>query len=796
MKDQNSKAHDLFLLMFNLSQLTIKDKIIDIFVDALSEIWAGIIISYQQKLSNFEERYIPISVGNSYFGYLIIEHLSKNENDDLDLIHNAAAMLAIILKKNEQDTFLADEKLHLQKLVDEKVLAFKESEEKFRNVFEYSIIGKSITRIDGKLETNNAFCQILGYSNDELSKLKWQEITHVDDVERDQNIIGSLISGEKKSARWEKRYIHKRGNIVWVDISTTLQCDRNGNPLYFITAINDITERKRAVKEIQDLSKFPSEDTNPVLRIGSDGIILYANNASATILSIWKCDVGKAVPDDWKEYSSSALRTGANKEIEINCNSKIFSCILVPIVKEGYVNIYGRDITERKQSEEALLKSEQEFRSLAESMPQIVWVTRADGWNIYFNQQWMDYTGLTLEESYGHGWNTLFHPEDQQPAWDAWQNAVNNNGIYSIEARLRRYDGEYRWWLVRGMPLLDENGKILKWFGTCTDIEEIKQAEITLREDEKVKSELLERMNEAQNIAKIGSWDWDIQSNQVWWSDETYRIYGVNPQNFTPGFEANGKFIHPDDFGRYGEVFEHSFQTGEPLNYDFRLVANDGQLKYCQAKGEIIYDESGRSSRFTGTIMDITERKQAEEKLEKQSDYIKMILDNFPIGIATNEIDSMKVTYMNRKFSEIYGWPENEFPFVGNFFEKVFPDMEYRQQMQTIIMADISSGDIERMNWDNLKIVTKAGDQRIVHASNIPLINQNIMVSIVQDVTVRKLAEEKIQKQLDELRRWYEVTLDREGRVMELKQEVNELLKQWGEPLRYESVIPDNPDLD
>ena len=145
------------------------------------------------------------------------------------------------------------------------------------------------------------------------------------------------------------------------------------------------------------------------------------------------------------------------------------------------------DITERKKIEETLQKSEQEFRSLAESMPQIVWVTRPDGWNIYFNQKWVDYTGLTLEESCGHGWNKPFHPEDQQRAWDAWQRATQHNEKFSLECRLRRYDGTYRWWLVRGVPLVSSEGVILKWFGTCTDIEDIKQAEAQTIELEALK---------------------------------------------------------------------------------------------------------------------------------------------------------------------------------------------------------------------------------------------------------------------------------------------------------------------
>ena len=172
-------------------------------------------------------------------------------------------------------------------------------------------------------------------------------------------------------------------------------------------------------------------------------------------------------------------------------------------------------------TEKALKKSEEEFHSLAESMPQIVWSTRADGWNIYFNQQWVDYTGLTLEESYGAGWNKPFHPDDQQRAWDAWQNAVNNNGTYSIEVRLRRFDGEYRWWLIRGVPKIGENDEILKWFGTCTDIEDIKKTQDELRET----NEYLENLFNYAN-APIIVWDTDFRITQF--NNAFEKLSGLN----------------------------------------------------------------------------------------------------------------------------------------------------------------------------------------------------------------------------------------------------------------------------
>jgi PAS domain S-box-containing protein len=137
-----------------------------------------------------------------------------------------------------------------------------------------------------------------------------------------------------------------------------------------------------------------------------------------------------------------------------------------------------QDISERKVMEAALMESEKEVRAIAESMPQIVWVTNADGDNIYFNRQWIEYTGLTLEQSYGDGWLIPFHKEDKPIAWRAWNKAIVNKEEYNVECRLRRHDGIYRWWLLRGVPKINEKGEILKWYGSCTDIENIKQAEI------------------------------------------------------------------------------------------------------------------------------------------------------------------------------------------------------------------------------------------------------------------------------------------------------------------------------
>jgi PAS domain S-box-containing protein len=166
--------------------------------------------------------------GSTFEGQLYIS-LIKNELGEIDHLEG---FIKNITKRKRNDQLL------------------KESEEIFRNFFENSIVGMSMTTIDGKLNTNKAYCNLLGYEEQELSMLKWQDITHPDDIRTDQKIIDRIISGELDSCQWEKRYIHKKGHIVWVHINVKLEHDKAGVPLYFITSVVDITEKKQNEEEI------------------------------------------------------------------------------------------------------------------------------------------------------------------------------------------------------------------------------------------------------------------------------------------------------------------------------------------------------------------------------------------------------------------------------------------------------------------------------------------------------------------------------------------------------------------
>jgi PAS domain S-box-containing protein len=172
-----------------------------------------------------------------------------------------------------------------------------------------------------------------------------------------------------------------------------------------------------------------------------------------------------------------------------------FQVTVTPLHGSRGAVVTHHDITRRRMAQEVSSRREEEFHTLAEALPQMVWATRPDGWNTYFNQQWVDYTGLTMEQSHGHGWIVPFHPDDRGRAWDAWREATETGGVYSLECRLRRADGVYLWWLIRGVPVHDGAGKVTKWVGACTSIDELRTALERASEAQRAKDAFLSRMS-------------------------------------------------------------------------------------------------------------------------------------------------------------------------------------------------------------------------------------------------------------------------------------------------------------
>jgi len=277
--------------------------------------------------------------------------------------------------------------LNSNSLLPKSELDLIESKEIFRYIFDYSIIGKSITTLEGKLSVNKAFCNILGYTESELNSLNWRDITFKDDIELNEQIVNKIINGNRKSDNWEKRFIHKDGHIVWVNISTTLLSDEKGQPLYFISEIIDISQRKTTEAELKKSEEkfkkafMTSPDSITINRL-EDGVYVSVNKSFTRIIGYTEEDVlGKTSLEKniWvnlndrqkllleieeKGFVENLIALFRKKNNELVCGMVSASIIELDGVKH-ILNI-TRDITDQKNAENALFENRNFLKKLVD----------------------------------------------------------------------------------------------------------------------------------------------------------------------------------------------------------------------------------------------------------------------------------------------------------------------------------------------------------------------------------------------------------------------------------------------
>ena len=383
------------------------------------------------------------------------------------------------------------------------------SEEKFRNSFENSITGKSITSIDGKLSVNKSFCQIVGYSKMELSNLKWTEFTHKDDIEYNLIQHRLILSGEKESSQWEKRYIHKNGNIVWVDISTFLLRDSKGDPMYFITEIYDITERKKAETDLRNSEeKFKKAFiTNPdsinINRM-EDGMYVSINNGFTRIMGYEEKDIhGKTSkeiniwnnPDDRIRLVTELIEKKIVENLITQFRTKtgrlVYGMMSASVIElDGISHILSitRDITEIKNTEFALQQSEELYRNLVLRIPDGVYKSTEEGKFIDVNPAFVKMLGYESKEEL---MNIDIKSQLYFDISDRESDMMNNQNDVMSVFPLKKKDGSKIWIEDHGWYITNIDGNIDTHEGVIRDITERKLAQDELLESKVVINDLL-----------------------------------------------------------------------------------------------------------------------------------------------------------------------------------------------------------------------------------------------------------------------------------------------------------------
>jgi formate hydrogenlyase transcriptional activator len=272
----------------------------------------------------------------------------------------------------------------------------------------------------------------------------------------------------------------------------------------------------------------------------------------------------------------------------------------------------------RERPEEALRTaleevkdSERELRQVIDTIPTLAWCNLPDGSNEFLNKRWHEYTGLSPEQSHGWGWQTAIHPEDRVPLTEKWRGLLVTGEPGEMEARLRRHDGVFRWFLMRVEPLRDATGGVVRWYGTCTDIETLKQTEAKLREDERELRRITDLIPQAIVVQ-------DPSGAPIYANLATLDYTGLAAEDvIAPGFRE--RIFHPDDLERLREERKAALGRGAPFEIEQRARRKDGQYRWFLIRYNPFRNDDGQVTRWYATGTDIDDRVRAEERTRNEN---------------------------------------------------------------------------------------------------------------------------------------------------------------------------------
>jgi len=397
---------------------------------------------------------------------------------------------------------------------------------------------------------------------------------------------------------------------------------------------------------------------------------------------------------------------------------------------DGGMFVFFTNITERKIAEAALRRSEERWRTLANAMPQFVWVAQSYGDTQFINEYWFEYTGLPRGDLSMASWAGVLHPEDLPRIDGMWQEAVSTGTERSFEYRVKRAsDGMWRWHLGFHRPERDSSGTIVRWIGTAFDIHDLTLAKAALSDTE-------ERQRLAIEAGGIGLWDWDIENNRIIWSDRIYEFHGLPPGTFEGTVEGFAKLIHSDDVGRVNECLRKALDEGASYRVEFRAVRPGGEVRWLTTSARVVQDKQGRSVRMLGATMDVTERKAAEEAVCASEERFRAIVETTPECVKVVAADGT-LLHMNSAGLELMGVGANQI--IGkSVYDRLAPEFvdAYRTFHESICRGEKGS-----LEFD---IIGPDGQRRHMETHAAPLRNPDgtmVQLAITRDATGRQSRE-------------------------------------------------------
>jgi PAS domain S-box-containing protein len=450
-------------------------------------------------------------------------------------------------------------------------------------------------------------------------------------------------------------------------------------------------------------------------------------------------------PDDAAgllEYWQAALAAGTHVDVEARMRRSdgIYRWFLFradPLRDESgqVVKWYGTnfDIEDRKRAEDEVRGNEQKLRAVINTIPTLSWSTRPDGYVEFLSQRWLDFTGLSEEQAKGFGWAVAIHPDDAPGLVEYWQAALASGTHVDVEARLRRFDGVYRWLLFRANPLRDESGQVIKWYGTNFDIEDRKRAEEALRGSEHNLRLIFDTIP-ALVCTMSAQGELELVNQQ------TYDYFGISLDELK-NWSLIGA-VHPDDLDAVVARWHYSVETGEPYSIEHRIRRADGLFRWFQVSGLPLRDTSGRIVSWYVLLVDSEDRQRAEGALRMSERNLRQLTETIPemLWSATPEGE---IDYCNSRFFNYTGF-SNEAVMGEGWQKTIHPDDADR--VAPIWRVCVATGRPYQVEVRTFHVAD--GTYRWCAVSALPLLDEHGRIlkwhGTIVDVHDAKLAQEKL----------------------------------------------------
>jgi PAS domain S-box-containing protein len=509
--------------------------------------------------------------------------------------------------------------------------ALRHSEQLYRSTFELAAVGVAHVSPEGKwLRVNKKLCEIVGYSEQELLRLTFQDITHPDDVAADIAEAERVRNGTLQTYSMEKRYIRKDRSIVWINLTVSALRDSNGKLEHFISVVEDINERKNAEEALSHSRKQ----------------LVLALRSSKSAMFDWDVVAGRG-------------------------------------------------------------KWNSEMRALYDFEPKE--------------------ENISAEE-----WMGLFHPDDRvrlaEEADRMWRDRSKQG--FTFEFRTAPRDGETRWINSHGQIVRDAEGNAIRMIGIHTDVTDRRVAEQSLRERET-------ELNEAQRLARIGSWHWIPKTDTVTWSEELYRIAGRDPKSSAVRYQDHHTLYTPESWSRLQEAVNETLKNGTGYSVELELLRPDGTKRRVIANGEAQRDSNGAIVSLRGTVQDISDRKLTEEATA----LLAAIVASSDDAVVSKTLDGI-ITSWNKSAERIFGYSAAEA--VGQHITLIVPPDRHSEEDD--ILAQLRRG--ERI--DHFETVRRRKDGRLIDVSVTisPVRDSSGRITgaskVARDITAQKDAAEKV----------------------------------------------------